>query len=206
VNSLFLEEDVDIGVTSSPLKKPVKGRDHWIELLKLENTNLKIENESLRTELLEKSLECNKTKSDKFILFHELSELFQRLNSVDLEKLNTFYKSITNNISKFDMPSAQGIKYNLMSAQAMISKILKTDSYVQHIQPNQSRTKYEKDFPKKEEEWKKETDIANNIYQSNTKFQMRVYYNILNKTEEEFDNPLDRKLSKKSKWFFTFNK
>jgi hypothetical protein len=148
------------------------------------NTEIKNDLEELRIAYLEKNIELNKVKSDKYILFNELNELVMALKRVDMEKLNSFYKKNTeNSLSKFEMPIAKGIKFNILSAQSMICKLLKSDliskKLNQEVLEGKSPEENKAVYPK----------------ESN----MEGLIDLLKKTEEEFENLLDRKLSKKFK-------
>lgn len=151
-------------------------------ILKNENIELNKEIERLKYELLDKTLEFNKIKSDKFILFNELNELVLTLKRVDLDKLNTFYKKNNTNpsLNKLEMSSSKGIKYNILSAQSHICKILRSDLNNRKMQKTESNV---------------------NDYD---KIQMDNYVNLLKKIEEDFDSLLDRKLSKRSKSFYYY--
>ena len=159
--------------------------------LKKENLELQKELEKLKIDILDKTIELNKTKSDKFVLFEELNELVLSLRRTDIDKLNQFYKKSINNknLNKFEMPTAKGIKYNILSAQSQIAKILKTDSITKKL------NKSDDNLP----------NIDNlNINQHQTeedRIQTEIYYSILKKTEDEFDALLDKKLQKRAKSF-----
>jgi hypothetical protein len=147
-------------------------------------SELKKDFEELRISYLEKNLELNKVISEKFILFNELNELVMSLKRVDMEKLNSFYKKNTeNSLLKFEMPIAKGIKFNILSAQSMICKLLKSDLISKKL--NQDITE------------EKNQDENKVIYPRVSK--MDDIIDLLKKTEEEFENLIDRKLSKKFK-------
>jgi hypothetical protein len=148
--------------------------------LKKENIELTKEVERLKVALLEKSLDNSKLRSDKFQLYNELNELVLSLKRVDLDKLNTFYKKNLigpTTVTKSDMPIAKGVKYNIMSAHSQICKILKSDLI---------KSKLHQDDKVKPEE----------------KLQLEQYNSILKSVDNDFDALLDRKLSKKSKFYY----
>jgi hypothetical protein len=172
---------------SSPLSAPYKF-NRFIKIndelkdLRNENLELRREIEKMKIENIDNSLEISKLKTDKFILFNELNELVINLKRTDLDKLNDYFKkNISNSSTRIIMPCAKGIKYNIMSAHSQISKILFTDSVKKKLN---------------------KSEIENIHIDMIDQDQMNLYYSILNKTEEEFDNLLDKKLSKKSKSFF----
>jgi hypothetical protein len=143
-------------------------------ILKKENLEMCKDIERLNVILLEKTLEINKLTSDKFILFNELNELVMSMRKVDLSELNAFYKEHTKmfNFSKLEMPCTKGIKYNILSSQNQLIKIIKGDLIKKKLnsaEPN-----------------------ADTIHLDN-------YMNILNGMEDDFDKLLDKKLSKKPK-------
>lgn len=178
----------------SPLSVPYNKTSHNEELREIRNENVELrkELEKLRIDILDKSIEMNKVKTDKFILFNELNELVQSLRRTDLEKLNTYYKkNIISSVSKFEMPTAKGIKYNILSAQSQLSKILHTDS----INKKLNKQEIPINFDLNEKPFEKETI---------EKQQMDYFSNILKSTEEEFDNLLDRKLAKRSKSYYYY--
>jgi len=161
----------------------VKGTGEEIQILK-ENVELHKEIEKLNIDLLDRTHELNKIKSDKFILFNELNELVNNLRRTNLDKLNAYFKTNSDTyVTKNNMPSAKGIKYNILSAQSQISKILHTDSITRKLN-------------------KVEDSGSNNDDQILVnKQQMKDLDSILTKTEADFDSLLDRKLSKKSRPF-----
>jgi len=83
----------------------------------------------LNNEIIEKTIENNKLRTDKFILMSELNEILTSLTRIDLDKLNEFYlKNISkNNLAKYLMPTAKGIKFNIISCQNNLAKIIKSD-------------------------------------------------------------------------------
>lgn len=85
--------------------------------------------EKLKLEIFEKTIENNKLRTDKFIIMSELNEILTSLVRIDLDKLNDFYLNniSKNNLSKYLMPSAKGIKYNILSCQNQMTKIIKSD-------------------------------------------------------------------------------
>jgi len=157
-----------------------------------ENIELKKQMEKMKIQLLEQTLELNKLKSDKFILFNELNEIIQSLRRVDLDLLNNYVKnnSKVKTFNKFEMPSAKGLKYNVLSAQCQLGKIIKSDLITKKLNQIEEDCKIigEEEKAKNKVE-KKESNLL----------QMEMYLNLLKKTEEEFDALLDRKLAKKSK-------
>lgn len=151
--------------------------------VKKENLDLKKENEKIKIELLEKSMDFNKVITEKFILFNELNELVNSIKKTDLNKLNSFYKKNINTttLSKFDMPISRGIKYNVLSAQSQIAKILRSDLIS-----------------------KKLARINDNIesnYDIFEKNQIDNYSNMLKKIDEDFDNLIEKKLTQRGKSF-----
>jgi hypothetical protein len=101
------------------------------------------------------------------------------------------------NLNKFEMPSAKGLKYNVLSAQCQLGKIIKSDLTTKKL------NRIEEDhLMKDEDKYEKEDNERNNKNYVNSKiFQLETYLNLLKKTEEEFDALLDRKLAKRSKSF-----
>ncbi len=105
--------------------------------LSFHNYNFQIDNEKhiadkvqkLNNDIIEKTIENNKLRTDKYIIISELNEILTSLTRIDLNKLNEFYlKNISkNNISKDLMPTAKGIKYNILSCQNNLAKITKSD-------------------------------------------------------------------------------
>ena len=100
-----------------------------INVLKTENIDLKMHNEKLKIENLEKNISISKLKSDKFLLFNELNELVNSLKTIDLKILNKFYKKIHQNriLTRNDMPSSLGIKYNIITAQNQLALLMHSD-------------------------------------------------------------------------------
>jgi hypothetical protein len=147
--------------------------------LRKENIELTKEIERMKLTLLERTLEISKLRSDKFQLYNELNELVLSLKRVDLDKLNAFYKkNITSPlISRNEMPTAKGVKYNIMSAHSQICKILKSDVI------------------------KSKLNLDDKMG-SEDKLQLDMYNNILKSVDNDFDTLLDRKLSKKSKFYY----
>ena len=159
-----------------------------------ENVEYKKELEKFKIQLLEQRLELNKIKTDKFILFNELNEVIQSIRRVDLDKLNNFVKTNSNakNFNKIDMPSAKGLKYNVLSAQCQLGKIIKSDLISKKLKiMEEDPTIQEEDKAEDEKNQKNDNDLL----------QMESYLNLLKKTEEEFNALLDKKLSKRSKSF-----
>jgi hypothetical protein len=140
--------------------------------LKKENIEMCKELERIKIILMEKTLEINKLKSDKFILYNELNELVNSMKKVDLNKLNNFYKNNlnNNNFTKLEMPSSKGIKYNILSSQSHLIKIIKGDIIKRKLENNE---------------------------ENNDKIEIDYYSNILKNMEDDFEKLLDRKLSKK---------
>lgn len=102
------------------------------------NYNFQINNEKniadeklqkLNNEIIEKTIENNKLRTDKFIIMSELNEILTSLTRIDLDKLNDFYLNniSKNNLSKYLMPTAKGIKFNILSCQNNLAKIIKSD-------------------------------------------------------------------------------
>jgi hypothetical protein len=147
--------------------------------LRKENIDLTKELERLRVTVLEKTLEINKLRSDKFLLHNELSELLNSLKKVDMDKLNNFYKHNLNGhvVTKSDLPSIKGVKYNIMSAQSQLVKILKSDLI---------KTRLETDDKVKDE----------------NKIQLNHYNDVLKSIDNDFDALLDKKLAKKSRFYY----
>jgi len=159
-----------------------------------ENVEYKKELEKLKIKLLEQTLELNKVKTDKFILFNELNEVIQSIRRVDLDKLNSFVKTNSNakNLNRIDMPSAKGLKYNVLSAQCQLGKIIKSDLISKKLKMmEEDHLLVEQDKAEDEKNQKNDTGLL----------QMEGYLNLLKKTEQEFDALLDKKLSKRSKSF-----
>jgi hypothetical protein len=210
----FICEGVEVNNFESPIKNKHKktnfespliiaheGTKQSSELsaVKNENIELKKEIERLKIQLLDQTLDMNRVKTDKFILFNELNELISSLRRVDIDKLNNFVKTNVNNKPlnyRFDMPISKGVKYNILSAQCQIGKILKSDSITRKLNKIDEDT-----FQHLNLEMCKEGGDGKNkgTEDSNEKIQMEVYHNLLKKTEEEFDAMLDRKLAKRSK-------
>ncbi len=152
------------------------------ELIKKENSELKREVEKSRIEILDRNIQLNKTKSDKFILYNELNELVMSLRRIDVDKLNSFYKKNTENtLNKNEMPIAKGIKFNVLSAQSQLCKMMITDSITKKLNFNE------------------EIITENNPFN-----QMDVCLKILKKNEEDFDSLLDKKLAKKTTTFLIY--
>lgn len=152
------------------------------ENLKNENFQLRKDLENFRIQILDSTIQLNKTKSDKFILFNELNEMIMSLKKIDLEKLNSFYKVNSDKIlNKNEMPIAKGIKYNILSAQSHLCKMMVSDSITKKLnideESQNEEEKLEKAFDKK---------------------QIEISQKILKKNEEDFDRLLDRKLAKKT--------
>lgn len=105
--------------------------------LSFHNYNFQINNErkledkiqKLNNEIIEKTIDNNKLRTDKFIIMSELNEILTSLTRIDLDKLNEFYLDniSKHNLSKYLMPTAKGIKYNILSCQNNLAKIIKSD-------------------------------------------------------------------------------
>jgi len=162
-------------------------RPEEIKMLKEENLDLQKENEKLSLQILENTLEINKVKSDKFILFNELNELIMSLKKINIDELNEFYKKHRDSrtLTKSDMPLSKGIKYNILSAQSQITKLLRIDTIHKKLSTMEEENKSSK-------------------VNSEGKIQLEIYLNLLKSTEIEFDELLDRKLSKRGKSFFYY--
>jgi hypothetical protein len=101
------------------------------------NYNFQINNEKniddkiqkLNNEIIEKTIDNNKLRTDKFIIMSELNEILSSLTRIDLDKLNDFYLNniSMNNLSRYLMPTAKGIKFNILSCQNNLAKIIKSD-------------------------------------------------------------------------------
>jgi hypothetical protein len=152
----------------------------FFEELKKENFQLRKDLENYRIQILDSTIQLNKTKSDKFILFNELNEMLMSLKKVDLEKLNSFYKINSDKIlNKNEMPIAKGIKYNILSAQSQLCKMMVTDSVTKKLNFNDND----------------ESSREDKLFDKN---QIEISQKILNKNEEDFDRLLDRKLAKRT--------
>jgi hypothetical protein len=152
----------------------------FFEELKKENFELRKDLENYRIQILDSTIQLNKTKSDKFILFNELNEMLMSLKKVDLEKLNSFYKINSDKIlNKNEMPIAKGIKYNILSAQSQLCKMMVTDSITKKLNINDNE----------------ESSRGDKLFDKN---QIEISQKILKKNEEDFDRLLDRKLAKRT--------
>ena len=142
--------------------------------LKKENLEMCKDIERLNVILMEKTLEINKITSDKFILFNELNELVMSMKKVDMNELNAFYKSHTKTMyfGKLEMPCTKGIKYNVLSSQSQLIKVIKSDLIKKKL---------------------------NGVADEGEKINLDNYLNILNSMDDDFDKLLDKKLSKRPK-------
>jgi hypothetical protein len=176
----------------SPLSYENNKQPSQLTQVRNENIELKKQMEKMKIQLLEQTLELNKLKSDKFILFNELNEIIQSLRRVDLDLLNNYVKnnSKVKTFNKFEMPSAKGLKYNVLSAQCQLGKIIKSDLITKKLD------QIDEDCKIIGAEEKAKNKLEN---KDSNLLQMEMYLNLLKKTEEEFDALLDRKLAKKSK-------
>lgn len=186
----------------SPLSIPFNSRKKNETLNKemaSEIVELRKEIEKLKIENLDKTIELNKIKTDKFIIFNELNELVNSLKRVDIDKLNSFYKKNSNSLfTKLEMPNSKGIKLNILSAQSQLNKILLSDSIKMKIQNNPEVAALQKNI---DPESSSPNQLTNNLFERQ---QIDFYTEIIKKTEEEFDNLLDKKLSKRSKTFYYY--
>jgi hypothetical protein len=97
-----------------------------LPLLDLKNENLELTKklEQFNTELTNKNLQITRLSSEKIILLNELSELLICLKRVDLNTLNRFYHENCRRMEdKLELPTALGLKYNILSAQSQVSQM-----------------------------------------------------------------------------------
>jgi len=95
-----------------------------------ENIDLKKSINSLLEEDLNNSININKLKSQKFIIFSELNELIAALKQVDLKKLDKYFElnsKLHKTLNKKSISSSMGISYNIMSAQHQLGLISQAD-------------------------------------------------------------------------------
>lgn len=178
-NEIFNDEFVTSFIIDNNFEKNAD----FIDTPEKEEKKLKQEKDNLKNELILAKVELNKLKSEKFLLMSELNELIMSLKKVDLNKLNTFYKSnIEISLFKYEMPIANGIKYNILSAQNQINKILLSE-YSSTSTSNK---------PGKE---------INELIDITKKYE--DYISILKKNEQEYDQLLEKKMTNDKKYNFT---
>jgi hypothetical protein len=145
--------------------------DRMVTDLKNENLELMKQNEHLKTEICKKDLNLTKLSAEKVIILNELSELLISLKRIDMDCLNKFYLQNCKSIrDRIELPTAIGIKYNIMSAQSQISMINSNNESIKH------------------------NDINNPIEHDINNFDMNKYYSILKGYENDFKESIDKNL------------
>jgi len=141
------------------------------------NYNFQINNEKniddkiqkLNNEIIDKTIDNNKLRTDKFIIMSELNEILTSLTRIDLDKLNDFYLNniSMNNLSRYLMPTAKGIKYNILSCQNNLAKIIKSDFIKNYEIENLYPKTFIENFNNNDQHYNKNYFSNNNNYNQN---------------------------------------